>query len=222
MRGRDRLIKLCVKGLETRGLIDDQRYKNRLKKELKEIDAQGEHEYLLGLHDDFQFKNILFPENQHNLLVAWLLDFAPNFDIEKPPASVQGEFPDIDVDYLKDVRDYLKRTWAANTFGQERICEIGTYGTSGIKSACLDMARVYDGFEGQTSNKDALQQITNKMSDKDDEGDELEWEKALEIYPEFKSYCDSHPEVADAASQLLDRIRTGSVHAGGLIVADRR
>lgn len=216
MRDRDRLLKLCIKGLETRGLINDQRYKDRLKKELKEIDAQGEHEYLLGLYDDFRAKNIVFPENQNNLLVVWLLGLAPDFDVEQPPASVQGEFPDIDVDYLKDVRDYLKRTWAADAFGQEHICEIGTYGTSGIKSASLDMARVYD------ADKDVLQQITNKMADKDDEGHELEWDKALEIYPEFKSYCDTHPEVSDAASQLLDRIRTGGVHAGGLIVADRR
>jgi len=216
MRDRDRLLKLCIKGLETRALINDQRYKDRLKKELKEIDAQGEHEYLLGLYDDFRAKNIVFPENQNNLLVVWLLGLAPDFDVEQPPASVQGEFPDIDVDYLKDVRDYLKRTWAADAFGQEHICEIGTYGTSGIKSASLDMARVYD------ADKDVLQQITNKMADKDDEGHELEWDKALEIYPEFKSYCDNHPEVSDAASQLLDRIRTGGVHAGGLIVADRR
>lgn len=216
MKDRDRFVKLCVKGLESRGLIQDERYKERFKKELKEIDAQGEHEYFLNLYDKFHADNLKFPNNQHNNLVDYLLGITEDFDIDKPSAFIQGEFPDIDIDYLKDVRDYLKRSWAADTFGQEHICEIGTYGTSGIKSASLDMARVYD------ADKDVLQQITNKMSDRDDEGNELEWEKALDIYPEFKSYCDSHNEVASAAAALLDRIRTGGVHAGGLIIADRR
>lgn len=216
MKDRDRFVKLCLKGLKDRGVFDDQRFKERFKKELKEIDAQGEHEYFINLYEKFQSEGLKYPENQHNNLVDYLLHITDDFDIEKTSAYLQGEFPDIDIDYLKDVRDYLKRTWAAETFGQEHICEIGTYGTSGIKSASLDMARVYD------ADKDVLQQITNKMSDRDDEGHELEWEKALEIYPEFKSYCESHEDVAAAASALLDRIRTGGVHAGGLIIADRR
>lgn len=216
MKDRESLLKICVQALEKKNLINDKKYKDRLKKEIKEIDAQGEHGYFLSLYKEFKNKNIIFPYNQHNLLVVWLLGLANDFNIEKDYSWIQGEFPDIDIDYLKDVRDYLKRTWAAETFGQEHICEIGTYGTSGIKSASLDMARVYD------ADKDVLQQITNKMSDRDGEGNELEWDKALEIYPDFKSYCENKPEVADAARQLLDRIRTGGVHAGGLIIADRR
>lgn len=216
LQERQQLLKLCVSSLEKKGLSEDQRYKDRLKKELKEIDAQGEHEYLLNLQNQFQSKGLILPYNQHNLLVYYLLDLCKDFDIEKEYAWSQGEFPDIDIDYLKDVRDYIKRTWAAENFGQDKICEIGTYGTSGIKSAILDMARVHD------AEKDRIQSITTKMSDKDEEGHDLEWEKALEIYPEFKSYCEDHPEVASAAEALLDRIRTGGVHAGGLIVSDRR
>jgi len=216
MQDRNDLLKLCIQGLKEKNVVEDKRYKDRLKKEIKEIDAQGEHVYFLNLYKDFNNKKLIFPYNQHNLLVVWLLGLANDFDIEKDYAWAQGEFPDIDIDYLKDIRDYLKRTWAADTFGQEYICEIGTYGTSGIKSASLDMARVYD------ADKDVLQQITNKMADRDDDGNELDWDKALELYPDFKSYCEKHPEVSDAAQQLLDRIRTGGVHAGGLIVADRR
>jgi DNA polymerase III alpha subunit len=216
LQERQQLLKLCVSSLEKKGFSEDQRYKDRLKRELKEIDAQGEHEYLLNLQNQFQSKGLILPYNQYNLLVYYLLDLCKDFDIEKEYAWYQGEFPDIDIDYLKDVRDYIKRTWAAENFGQDKICEIGTYGTSGIKSSVLDMARVHD------AEKDRIQSVTTKMSDKDEEGHDLEWEKALEIYPEFKSYCEDHPEVASAAKALLDRIRTGGVHAGGLIVSDRR
>ena len=124
-RERSILLKLCVRGLEERGLVSDLRYKDRLKKELKEIDAQAEHEYLLSLYQKFKTQGLMFPHNEHNNLVDYLLNLCPNFDIEQDSTYVQGEFPDIDIDYIKPVRDYLKRDWAARTFGQENICEIG-------------------------------------------------------------------------------------------------
>ena len=212
MKERSRLLKLCVNGLESKGLTTDV-YKERLKREIKAIDEQAEHEYLLNLHDKFKSQGLIFTENENNLLVAYLLGLTNQFDINSDPVFVQGEFPDIDIDYLKDVRDYLKRTWAPKQWGQEFICEIGTYGTSGIKSSILDMARVHN------VEKDEIQAITVKMEDKDDEGKLLEWDKALEMYPEFKSYCDRHPQVAEAAHLLLDRNRSGGVHAGGLIIS---
>ena len=144
MKERDRLLKLCVNALESKGLVKDARYRDRLKTEIKAIDEQAEHEYLLNLHDKFSSQGLFFPKNENNLLVSYLLGLTQDFDIEAKPVYIQGEFPDIDIDYLKDVRDYLKRTWAPKQWGQEFICEIGTYGTSGIKSSILDMARVHN------------------------------------------------------------------------------
>lgn len=212
MKERSRLIKLCVNGLESKGLVGDV-YKQRLMKEIKAIDEQAEHEYLLNLYDKFRSQGLIFPKNENNLFVDYLLGLTNEFDINSDPVFAQGEFPDIDIDYLKDIRDYIKRDWAPKVWGQDKICEIGTYGTSGIKSSILDMARVHN------VEKDEIQSITVKMEDKDDEGKLLEWDKALEMYPEFKSYCDRHPQVADAAHLLLDRNRSGGVHAGGLIIS---
>ena len=214
IKERSRLLRLCLSSLEQKG-ISDSRHKERLKQEVKEIDAQAEHEYLLDLHDEFRSKQLVYPENENNLLVDYLLDLTDEFDIETEPRYVQGEFPDIDVDYLRDVRDYLKRVWAAKTFGQENICEIGTYGTAGIKSALLDMTNVHG------LSKSEAQQITVKMEDKDDEGKTLEWDKALEMYPDFNAYCEAHPDVAAAAKLMLNRNKSGGVHAGGLIISDR-
>lgn len=213
---RQQILKICVSSLEQKGLINDDRHKDRLKKELKQIDAQGEHEYLINLYNKFQKENLIYPTNEHNLLVVYLLGLSNEFDIEQDYAWIQGEMPDVDIDYLKDVRDYLKSTWAKETFGQEMICEIGTYGTSGIRGALLDMARVHD------ESNDEIQSITKKIPDKDEEGEEIEWDKALEMSKELKDYCDSHPDVASAAHLLLERNRSGGVHAGGLIISDRR
>lgn len=219
MKDRDRFIRLCLHGLETKGFGKDDRYKDRLKKEIKEIDAQGEHEYLLGLYDNFRAKKLIFPQNQWNNLVDFLLNLAPDFNIDKTGSYVQGEFPDIDIDYLKQVRDYIKRVWAPLTFGQDRICEIGTYGTSGIKSSILDMARIHG------ESKDEIQAITTKIKDKfsDDEGNtqDLEWDDALEIYADFRAFCEAHPDITHAARMLEDRNRSGGVHAGGLIISNQ-
>lgn len=204
----DRLTQLCEESLVNKGL--DDKFRKRLENELYEVHAQGEECYLLDLYD----KKVRFAENENNLLVAYLLDLVPSVNLERDFAFVQGEFPDVDIDYQTEIRDYLKNTWAAEHFGEENICSIGTYGTSGIKSSILDMARVY-GYD-----KSEIQAITTKMEDKDDEGKPLEWDKALEMYPDFKSYCDSHPEVSEAAQMLIDRNRSGGIHAGGLIISN--
>mgnify|MGYP005661949695 CR=1 FL=1 len=136
---RDQLLKLCVEGMSKKGL-DSSEYKERLREELKELDAQAEHEYFVDLHS----KKAKFENNENNLLIAYLLDLVDDFDINLPPVSVQGEFPDIDIDYLPQVRDYLKVEWAPKEFGKENVCAIGNYTTYGIKSSLIDMAKVHD------------------------------------------------------------------------------
>ena len=174
MDERTRLLKLCLKGMQEKGLSDDV-YKERLKKEIKAIDEQAEHEYFLSLYEKFSSEGLLFPENQHNNLVDYLLGLTNEFDINQESAFIQGESPDIDIDYIKEVRDYLKRDWAPQEFGRDCVCAIGTYGTSGIKMSILDMARVH----GKDVHE--IQSITSKLEDKDDEGKLLEWDKIFEI-----------------------------------------
>lgn len=205
---RDRLLVLCAKGLETKGL-SDQDHKDRLKAEVREIDVQVEYEYFLKLYD----RKARFPHNENNLLVAYLLDLVPDFDITQPPSYMQGEFPDIDVDFLPEIQTHLKRVWAPQKFGQEYVCEISTYSTLGIKSGILDMTRVHG------VPKDEIQAITVRMEDKDDEGDIMSWDKALEMYPEFDDYCKRYPDISDATKILMGRYKSGGIHPGGLIIS---
>lgn len=205
-----------MKGMQEKGVLTDDRYRDRLQVELKEVNIQADHEYLTELYDKCRTNNLIFPENENNNLVDWLLGLTNEFDIDQPSRYVQGEFPDIDIDFFKEVRDYMKRVWAPEKFGQENICEIGTYTTVGIKSAILDMTRVHG------EDKSEIQAITVKMEDKDEEGDPLEWDKALEIYPEFAAFCEKHPQIAKAAREMIDRNKSGGVHAGGLVISSKR
>jgi DNA polymerase III alpha subunit len=210
MKERDELVGLLEAALNTKGLRNDQ-YTNRLSLELKELDVLEEHEYFLKQLKEGK----RYPENENNLLVPYLLDLCPDFDITKEPVYNQGEFPDIDMDYLPAVRDHLKNEWAVKEYGRDYVCSIGTYGTLGIKAAMLDMARVHG------VPKDEVQMVTKQVEDKDDEGVAMEWDKALELYADFKSFCERHPDVAAAAKMMLDRNKSGGVHAGGLIISSK-
>jgi hypothetical protein len=205
---REKLIKICMKNMQKFN-INKENYKERLKKELQEIDAQQEHDYFLDLYD----KNYKFSSNENNLLVAYLLELCDEFNINDDPKHIQGEFPDIDVDYLPVVQDYLRNTFCPKAFGRDNVVNIGNYGTFGMKSALLDMARVHgvDRIEIQT--------ITKNLQDKDEEGNPLTWEKAIEISPELNEYCTKYPEVTEAARKLIDRNRSRGKHAGGTVIS---
>ena len=205
---RERLLGLCVRGMKSRcGGMPDLR--ERLKAEVKEIDNQAEHDYFLDLHD----RGVRFPRNENNLLVPFLLGLTDEFDPSSEPAHIQGEFPDIDVDYLPAVQDYLRNEWCPKTFGRDKVVNIGNYGTFGIKSALLDMARVHG------ADYQEIQTITKNLVDKDEDGRPLSWEKALEATPDLAAYCQRNPEIADAARRLIDRNRGRGKHAGGTVVS---
>jgi DNA polymerase-3 subunit alpha len=117
------------------------------------------------------------------------------------------------VDYIPQIQKYIKNDWAPKTFGERNVCSIGTVGALGIKSAILDMTKLHD------LDKSEIQAITVSMEDKDDEGKVLDWDKAIELYPEFAKFCENNPLVAEDAKAMLDRSKSAGVHAGGLIIS---
>lgn len=184
-------------------------YQKRLNWEIAEIDAKEKWDYFINL---YLYKK-KFDTNKNNLLVPYLLGIVVDFDINKNPECYFGEFPDIDVDYIGTVRDYLKNEWAKKQFGENYVCSIGNYTTFGIKSALIDMARVHG-----IPREDILV-LTKDLDAKDEEGKALTWEAAMRLYPALKKFCDEHPDVAKASQKLLNRNRGMGVHAGGLIIS---
>lgn len=202
------LKELCDKALVEKGL-DDEKHRARLALEMRDIDSQNEHGYFLDLYE----KKTRYPVNQNNLLVPYLLDIVDHFDINKEPVTVFGDFPDADLDYVREVRDYLKNEWAPKEFGADKVCSIGSYNAFGIKSSLVNMARVYG------ENHHEIQALTKKLGLKDEDNKALTFKKALELYPELKAYCEKYPLVAEAAEKLVGRNNSMGKHAGGLIVS---
>ena len=211
MTDHENLKTICLNLLHNK-IGNDKIYHKRLINELIQVEVQDEAKYFLDLY----YSGKKYDNNDNNLIIPWLLDICPNFDIYEETKYKMGDLPDIDIDYLPQVRDYLKNEWAVNEFGQEYVCNIGNYGTFGLKSTFIDMARVHGYDRGEILN------ITKQLKLKDEEGNPLNFEKALEEYPELKKYCDEHPDVAKAVQKLMYRNRSMGRHAGGLIISSER
>lgn len=197
---------VCNKELEKRNL--DEKYKKRLKLELKEIKEQKKEDYFLNLNkENKKYKN------KNNLLVPYLLNICDEFNIDADPVYDLGESPDIDVDYIDIVRDYLKDEWLPKIYGEQYVSSIGTTGTYGIRSSLIDMSRIHD------LDIKEIMGITTSLNAKDDDGEILTWHKALEI-PSLKEYCEKYPDVADSASKLLSRNKSRGKHAAGIVISN--
>ena len=202
-----KLEKLLWHIFERKSLCE--KHRRRLEWELREIDVQGKSEMFLSM---FRDKKRL-PHNENNVMVPWLLGLCEEFDVNRDPLFVQGDMPDIDVDYLSEVRDYLKNKWAVEKFGESHVCNIGNYMTFGLKSALIDMARVHG------LPREEMLELTKNLDAKDEDGKAMTWESAMKLYPKLRQYCEEHPEVAEAARKLINRNRGMGQHAGGLIIS---
>lgn len=180
----------------------------RVNEELAEIYSKDESEYFINLADS----KIKY-ENEHNLAIPYLLGICNSVNWQESYIYDIGDMPDIDVDYAPIVLDYMKTEYVPKTFGKEKICRIGTYTRFGIKSSLLDAARIF-GLDHHE-----IQEITTSLPMKDEEGEILTWEAAVETDEELKKYLETYPELAKTAKKLLNRIRGTGVHAAGVIIS---
>jgi len=201
----------AVWSIFNRGNYTDSRYKVRLEEELKEIAAQMEHDYFFDLFK----RQAKFKKNENNLFIVKLLRLADDFNINEPASFIIGEFPDVDSDFIPQIRDYLKSVWAPETFGVDNVCSIGNYTSFGIKSSLIDMARVHG------KSRSEIIELTTKIGLKDEDGKAFTWEKVLEQHPLLQKYCTENPDVAETSQRLLNRNRGMGTHAAGLIIANQ-
>ncbi len=180
------LAELCWNSLDRKGLRSDSTVK-RVTEELNEIAKKKDSEYFVDLYEN----KLKFSANENNLAVAYLLDLVDGVAWEKGPDYTVPEWPDIDIDYLPEVRGPLKEVFAPKAFGEEKVCNIGSYNTYGLKSALIDMTRVFGG------DREEILRITTQLGIKDDEGQVLSWERALEIYSPLKAWVDKNWSVKD-------------------------
>jgi DNA-directed DNA polymerase III PolC len=130
--------------------------------------------------------------------------------------------PDIDMDFDPRVRDKIKQQ-IVETYGQSKVCSIGTYQYYRTSSVIFDVARAlgYDIHEVREVTK----KIDATQSFETDDGterrvDDMTMDEIVEHYPELKAYFANHEDVRRHASILRNQVKNMSTHAGGVIISN--
>jgi DNA polymerase III subunit alpha len=121
--------------------------------------------------------------------------------------------PDIDLDVADVHRDDLIH-YLADTYGQEKVGQICTFGTMKARAAVRDIGRVM----GMPYSKVDL---ISKTIPEGSQGFPMTLKKALETTPELQKMKDTDPEVKtllDMAQKVEGNARHISVHAAAVIV----
>ncbi len=122
--------------------------------------------------------------------------------------------PDIDLDISDDRRDDLI-TWLKQTYGEDRVAQICTFGTMKARAAVRDVGRV---LGMPYSNVDHI----SKMVPEGSQGFPMTLKKALEITPELKKLKEEDAEIKtllDLAQKIEGNKRHISVHAAAVVIA---
>ncbi len=213
-------------GITWRGLsLDDPVIKERLEYELKIITMKGYAKYFLVVGDlinEARRRKILttirgsvagslttYALGITNVdPIEYKLPFERFLNPERPSA------PDIDMDFADSRRDEIIE-YAKEKYGEDKVAQIGTFGTMMARAAVRDVARAL-GHPYSTGDRIA------KLIPIGSQGFPMTIEKALDIEPDLKTLYKKDiesREVIELAKKLEGRVRHVGVHAAGVVIA---
>ena len=216
----DELRDSAYAGVAWRGLsLDNPEIKERLDYELDIIKTKGYAKYFLVVGD------LLREARERKILttirgsvagslttyvlgitnvdpVAYKIPFERFLNPERPSA------PDIDMDYADNRRDEIIE-YAKQKYGEDKVAQIGTFGTMMARAAVRDVARAL-GHSYSVGDRIA------KLIPLGAQGFPMTIDKALEIEPDLKNLYKKDlesREVIDLAKKIEGRARHVGVHA---------
>jgi len=220
------LDELAWKGVTWRGLNpEDPELKDRLQFELDVIKMKGYAKYFLVVGDllrEARDRGILttIRGSVAGSLTTYVLGitnvnpleyklpFERFLNPERPSA------PDIDMDFADNRRDEIIE-YAKEKYGEDKVAQIGTFGTMMARAAVRDVARAL-GHSYATGDRIA------KLIPMGAQGFPMTIDRAIDIEPElaelYKKDSESR-EVIDLAKQIEGRVRHLGVHAAGVVIA---
>ncbi len=221
----DELRDLAYKGIEKHELTETPELKERLEYELKVIKDKGYAPYFLTVGDLLKHaheKEILttIRGSVAGSLTTYLagitnvnpleykLPFERFLNPERPSA------PDIDMDYADNRRDEMLQ-YAKEKYGEDKVAQIGTFGTMMARGAVRDVARAL-GYSYGTGDR------ISKLIPMGSQGFPMTIKKALEIEPELKKMYKSDADtksILDMAQKIEGCARHISVHAAGVVIS---
>ncbi len=221
----EELRRITEEGIAKRGLQKTPEIMERMEYELQIIKDKGYAPYFLVVSD------LLHYAHDHGILttirgsvagslVTYLsritnvdpllynLPFERFLNPERPSA------PDIDMDYADNRRDEMI-DYARHKYGEDKVAQIGTFGTMAARGAVRDVTRAL-GFPYGVGDSIA------KLIPMGAQGFPMTIDKALKETPELKAMYNSEADVKkiiDMAKKIEGCARHISVHAAGVVIS---
>lgn len=221
---KDYLSSLVQEGFQKLGL-NGQDYKDRIDRELKDINDMGFADYFLIVNDVIGWchKNkILVGSGRGSVggsLVAYCLritDIDPlryGLIWERFLNKGRGGLPDVDSDVprskRKEVLNYIKER-----FGHENVAQICNLNGLQAKAILKEVFNVY-GMDFEEANK-----ITALIPAKNEEHVDIHLPEALEKVPELREYEKKYKPWFSIAKSLEGCYKTTGIHAAGIVISD--
>jgi DNA polymerase III subunit alpha len=221
----DYLVELCEKGLQKRYGRATPELQERLRFELKTIKEMGFADYFLIVWDFIAFakrNGVSVGPGRGSAagsLAAYCLEIT---DVDPMKYGLLFErflnpgrksMPDMDIDFAVAGRDRVIN-YVAEKYGRDRVAQIITFGTMMARAAVRDAGRVLEIPYGSV----------DKIAKLIPEGVKVYLDDCLKPGSELKQAYDADPlvrEIVDLAKPLEGLIRQDSIHAAGVVIADR-
>jgi DNA polymerase-3 subunit alpha len=221
----DYLVELTEKGLQRRYGQVTPELQDRLRFELKTIKEMGFPDYFLIVWDFVGFakrNGIQVGPGRGSAagsLVAYCLEITDidpiKYDLlfERFLNPGRKSMPDMDIDFAVAGRDQVIN-YVAEKYGRDRVAQIITFGTMMARAAVRDAGRVLEIPYG----------TVDKIAKLIPEGPKVYLDGCLKNGQELRAAYDADPlvrEIVDLAKPLEGLIRQDSIHAAGVVIADR-
>ena len=221
----EKLRELAYAGFARLGLKETPEIKERVEYELKVICDKGYSPYFLVVGDLLRYakENGILSAIRGSVagsMVTYLLGITNINPIEYklPFERFLNPFrpspPDIDMDYADNRRDEMIE-YVKSKYGEDKVAQIGTFGTMMAKGAIRDVARAL-------AHPYAIGDRISKMIPLGSQGMPMTIDHAIEIVPELKDAYKKEKdtkEIIDLAKKLEGCVRHISVHAAGVVIA---
>ncbi|MFA6585582.1 MAG: DNA polymerase III subunit alpha [Candidatus Paceibacterota bacterium] len=223
----EKLRELTYAGFENIGIKQTPEIIERVEYELKIIFKKGYSPYFLVVDDllDYAKDNGILTTIRGSVagsMVTYLLGITNVNPIEYklPFERFLNPFrpspPDIDMDYADNRRDEMIE-YAKKKYGEDKVAQIGTFGTMMARGAVRDVARAL-GYPYSIGDR------ISKMIPMGSQGMPMTIDHAMEMVPELKgAYKDEKDtkKIIDLAKKLEGCVRHISVHAAGVVIAPK-
>jgi DNA polymerase-3 subunit alpha len=229
---KESIEKLILESLEikaSQGLIPNSeiaKYKSRIEHEINIIKDMGFEGYFLVVSDFIKYaksSNIPVGPGRGSAagsLIAYLLDITEVDPIrhglifERFLNPERISMPDIDIDFCGEGRDEVIK-YVTQKYGEDKVAQIGTFGTMSSKAVIKDVGRVL-GFNFGDVNK-----VTNLIPSF--RGKVYSLDECYKKIKEFKTLVNSSAQFTELFKlglKLENSVRHSSTHAAGVVISN--